>query len=60
MTGISSKVSAGTVAGALAILIVAGLAAFGVMLDVSTAQAITTLLTFAAGYLVREGNVPAS
>jgi hypothetical protein len=48
---INSKLSAATVAGAVSILIVAALAAFGILLDPATAQALTTLIAFAAGYM---------
>lgn len=53
---IHSKLSAATVAGAVSILIVAALAAFGIVLDASTAQALTTLIAFAAGYFHKGGD----
>lgn len=47
---ISPKVTAGVLAGAVAMLIVGVLGQFGIELDANTAQALSTLLAFAAGY----------
>jgi biotin transporter BioY len=53
MTTIHPKVAAGGAAGAASIIIVFVLAALGLPVPPEVASAITTLLTFEAGYLKR-------
>lgn len=47
------KVGAAGVGGAVSVLIVAGLAAFGIELNAEVAAALATVIAFAAGYLKR-------
>lgn len=51
------KVAAGGIAGAITILIVAALAAFGIVLDPVAASALSTLIAFGAAWLKREKGI---
>lgn len=51
------KVAAAGIAGAVAVLIVAALAAFGIVLDPTVVSALTTLIAFAAGYFKKDNPV---
>ena len=50
---IDPKVGAAGIGGAVAVLLVAGLAAFGIDLNAEVAAALATVIAFAAGYLKR-------
>lgn len=50
------KVTAGAIAGALTVIVMAVLGAFDVSLDPAVASAVTTILSFAVAYLTGEDN----